>query len=192
MDQTPSRGGKKDIKNRRRTWGGELREASEPIWQAGVGEGRGRKEEIQGLACSPWDRFNQKDWERDSKEEGIWESLSAWAAELRADLMSLYTHCAFQGILDSSSWMSTVANFCNHKRTSHMMQLTPWRYLEKGRCRMERGKEGGGWRKRKVYKGRCCLREKMYKYGFNPAKCLWQEAAAPSLQDCSLSDRESN
>lgn len=44
----------------------------------------------------------------------------------------------------------------------------------------------------KVYKGWCCIREKMYKYGFNPAKCLWQEAAAPSLQDCSLSDRESN
>lgn len=35
------------------------------------GEGRGREEEIPGLACSPWDRFNQKDWEWDSKEEAI-------------------------------------------------------------------------------------------------------------------------
>lgn len=133
--------------------------------------------------------------ESNSTEEGVWEPLSAWAAELRADLMFPYTLCDFQGILRSSSRMSTVANFCNHKHTSHMMQLTPRRYLEKGRCRMERqkwGGGGGGWRKRKVYKGQGCVREKMYKYRFNLAKCLWQDAAAPSLQHCSLSDRESN
>lgn len=37
--------------------------------------------------------------------------------------------------------MGMGANCCNHKHTSHMMQLTPWRYLEKGRGRMERAAE---------------------------------------------------
>lgn len=47
------------------------------------------------------------------------------------------------------------ANFCNHKRTSHMTQLTPWRYLEKGKYRM------GGWgvEKRKVYMRQGCKKE---------------------------------
>lgn len=67
-----------------------------------------------------------------------------------------------------------------------MTQLTPWRYLEKGKDRMGRAAErqerrrmkagGGGGeeerRKRKVRDG--IVRKKIYKYGFKPAKCLWQ------------------
>lgn len=53
----------------------------------------------------------QKDRERDSKEDGIWVSLSAWvvlsmlplSAELHTDLILLYMLSFFQGILSSSS-----------------------------------------------------------------------------------------
>lgn len=67
--------------------------------------------------------------------------------------------------------MSAAANCCNHKRASHMTQLTPWRYLEKGRDRMGRAAErqerrrmkagggGGGGEEKKEGTGRDCEKE---------------------------------
>lgn len=79
--------------------------------------------------------------------------------------------------------MGMGANCCNHKHTSHMMQLTPWRYLEKSRGRMERASErqeqctmnaggkkggggggGGGGGREKVWHG--IVRKEIYKCGF--------------------------
>lgn len=50
---------------------------------------------------------------------------------------------------------------------------------------------GGGGCKKEGIRDRV-VRKKMYKYRFKPAKCLWQDAAAPSPRHSSLSDRESN
>lgn len=100
--------------------------------------------------------------------------------------------------------MSKAANFCNHKRTSHMTQLTPWRYLEKATHRMGRVTERQEKHRMKVGRGEeeeeeekegiqdRVVRKKIYKYGLKPAKCLWQDVAAPSPRHSSLSDRESN
>lgn len=69
--------------------------------------------------------------------------------------------------------MSKAANFCNHKRTSHMTQLTPWRYLEKAthrmgrvterqeqhRMKVGRGEGGGGGGRKGRYTGQGCKKE---------------------------------
>lgn len=133
------------------------------------------------------------------------------SAELHTDLALLYMLSFFK-VFWVLHRLGMGANRCNHKHTSHMTQPTAWRYLEKdiggrmGRaverqeqCRMKAGGEkrrwrrknrgGGGGGEKKVWDG--IVRKKIYKYGFKPAKCLWQDAAL-SPRHSSLSDRESN
>lgn len=107
---------------------------------------RGGKIEIQNLASSPWVQFRQTETRREMRRKRLFESQSvlSWACRhFLSSILTLYsfTFCLFEGILGSSAQMSTSANCCNHKHTSHMTQLTPRRYLEKGRGRMERATE---------------------------------------------------
>lgn len=80
-----------------------------------------------------------------------------------------------------------------------MTQPTPWRYLERGDAGDEEshremrvwGREGRQ-RKEGMYTGRDVGKIYIKKHGIKPAKCLWQDGAAPRPGHSSLSDGESN